>query len=246
MRYGSVRLMTGIVLAAGLLAGGGGGALGQSTLRFTPSPWDGLYFGVHGGYGWGENDAVEDPANPVAYNGAGNSWDYDTDGYLVGVHAGLNWESNRLILGLEAAFGYMAIEGDGPDPGSTGLDTFATQGDGYYADITARIGFAPENMLYYMKGGAAFADFGWSVEDACSTGPCGGTVINAANDDIESGWTAGVGIGWAFTQHTSLRVEYAYYDFGSIRMAGTSGANTYRWEQDVTLHTVTAGISFMF
>lgn len=246
MRYGSVRLMAGVVLAAGVLGASAVDAAAQSRLRFTPSPWDGFYLGVHAGYGWGDNDAVEDPGNPVAYNGAGNSWGYSVDGALAGVHAGLNWESNRLVMGVEASFGYLAIEGDAPDPGSPGLDTVAAQGDGLYGDVTGRIGFAPGNMLYYMEGGVAFAALDWSVKDSCTTGACNATTVNAVNDDLESGWTAGVGIAWAFTQHTSLRVEYAYYDFGETRMAGSSGANTFRWEQDITLHTVAAGVSFMF
>jgi outer membrane immunogenic protein len=120
------------------------------------------------------------------------------------------------------------------------------QGDGYYGDVTARIGFAPKNMLYYMEGGAVFADLGWSVEDDCAAAPCDIKTINATSDGIESGWTAGVGIAYAFWQHASLRLDYAYIDLGEIAIAGTSGANTYTWKQDVTLQTVTAGLSFMF
>ena len=246
MRYGPLRLMAGFALLAAALGGAPDKAAAQAGFRPSLSPWEGVYLGVHAGYGWGNNDVVEDPANPFPYNGAGNSWSFDTAGALGGIHAGLNWESYGLVMGLETSFGYLAVEGDAPDPASAGLDTVAMQGDGTYADITARIGFAPGNMLYYMEAGAAFADLDWSVEDDCNTGACGGTTINAGNDGIESGWTAGVGIAYAFSQHASLRLEYAYYDLGEIAVTGTSGVNTYGWTQDVTLHTVAAGLSFLF
>ena len=246
MRYGPVRLMAGFALLAAALGGVPDEAAAQAGFRPTLSPWEGFYLGVHAGYGWGNNDVVEDPANPVPYNGAGNGWSFDSAGALGGIHAGLNWESYGLVMGLETSFGYMAVEGDAPDPASAGLDTVAMQGDGYYADITARIGFAPGNMLYYMEGGAAFADLGWSVEDNCGTAPCDGKTINATGDGIESGWTAGVGIAYAFWQHASLRLEYAYIDLGEVAVEATSGGNTYGWTQDVTMQTVTAGLSFMF
>lgn len=233
-------------MAAVTFAGTATHAAGQTMFRPTLSPWEGFYLGVHGGYGWGDSDVLEDPANPAPYNGAGNAWSYDTDGFLAGIHAGLNWESYRLVMGIEASLGYMAVEGDGPDPASPGLDTVAIQGTGIYTDVTGRIGFAPDNMLYYMKGGAVFADLDWSVEDTCTVAPCGPTTINAGNDGVELGWTAGVGIAWAFTQNTSLRLEYAYYDFGDIDVSGRSGGNLFSWQQDMRLHTVNVGLSFMF
>lgn len=216
--------------------------------KFEPSrsPWGGVYIGVHGGYGWGKTDVVEDPANPVAYNGAGNSWSYDTEGTLGGVHAGLDWESQALILGIEASLGYLAVEGEAPDPASPGLDTIALGGDGYYIDITGRIGFAPYNTLYYLKGGLALADLGLEITDSCTAGACGLTTIAAADDGVEDGWTMGFGIAYAFSSRVSARLEYAYYDYGEIAVVGTSGGNTYSWDQEVNFHAVTAGLSFMF
>jgi len=120
MRYHSTRFLGCAALAAAMFGGAVTSAAGQTVFRPSLSPWEGFYLGVHGGYGWGDNDVLEDPTNPVPYNGAGNGWSYDTDGYLAGVHAGLNWESYRLLMGLEATFGYMSIEGNGPDRASPG------------------------------------------------------------------------------------------------------------------------------
>lgn len=244
MRKGPLRSVFGIAIFTAALAG----ASIPAAAEFSPttSPWGGFYIGVQGGYGWGKTDVVEDPANPVAYNGAGNAWSYDTEGMLGGVHAGLDWESYALILGIEASLGYLSVEGDAPDPASGGLDTIALGGKGYYADITGRIGFAPDNMLYYMKGGLALADLGLKVEDTCTAGACGATTIAAADDGLQDGWTMGVGIAYAFSSGLSARLEYAYYDFGEIAVTGTSGGSTYSWDQEVNFHAVTAGLSFMF
>jgi outer membrane immunogenic protein len=247
MWYHPARFLAGLVVLAAAFGGAALDAAAQTQFRPSVSPWEGFYLGVHGGYGWGDIDVVEDPANAPPYVGAGNAWGFDADGAIGGAHLGLNWESYGLVMGIEAEFGYMAIEGDAPDPASLGLDTIAAQGDGYYGDATIRIAFAPGNMLYHMEGGVAFADLGWSVEDDCSTAlPCGPETVSAVSDGTETGWTAGVGIAYAFWQHASLRLDYAYMDFGTVRMTGTDAGNSYSWEQDVRLHTVTAGLTFMF
>ena len=244
MRRGPVHSVFATTMFAVALAG----MSAPATAEFTPttSPWGGFYVGVQGGYGWGKTDVVEDPANPVAYNGAGNGWSYDAEGMLGGVHVGLDWESYALILGIEASLGYLAVEGEAPDPASPGLDTVALGGRGYYADITGRIGFAPDNTLYYMKGGLALADLGLEIEDTCSGGSCSLTTITATDDGLQDGWTMGVGIAYAFSSGLSARLEYAYYDFGEIAVVGTSGGTSYSWDQEVNFHAVTAGLSFMF
>lgn len=216
--------------------------------EFQPSRpvWGGLYIGVQGGYGWGNAKVIEDPGNPVAYNGAGNSWEYDSEGTVGGAHIGVDWESYALILGVELAGGYLAVEGEAPDPASAGLDTIALGGSGYYGEITGRIGFAPDRMLYYMKGGAVFADLGLQVTDACTAAPCSGSTVAATEDGIRDGWTMGGGLAYAFPNNMAVRLEYAYYDFGDIAVTGTSGGNSYNWYQTVNRHMVTAGLSFLF
>lgn len=218
----------------------------QAEFEPTLSPWGGIYVGIQGGYGLGNTDTTEDPGNAVAYNGAGNNWNTDTDGYLAGLHVGLNWESYALVMGIEASLGYLSVEGEAADPGSGGKDTLAVTGAGTYADVVARIGFAPGNMLYYMKGGVAFADLDLSVVDNCTAGACGATTISARNDGILNGWTAGVGIGYAVTKNLHARLEYAYFDFDSVAVSGNSGGNSYNWDQELEFHTLTAGLSIMF
>ena len=77
-------------------------------------------------------------------------------------------------------------------------------------------------------------------------GGCSLTTITATDSGLQDGWTMGVGIAYAFSPNISARLEYAYYDFGEIAVVGTSGANSYSWDQEVNFHAVTAGLSFMF
>ena len=219
-------------------------AAAQSTIRPRGSDWSGLYIGVQAGYGLGTVEVLEDPNGAPAYNGAGNTWDYDTKGFLGGVHAGLNWESNALILGIEVSGGYLALDGDAADPVSS--DTIAMSGDGFYADITGKIGFAPDRTLYYIKGGLALADLGLSVEDNCDTGGCGLGLITAVDDGTQEGWTMGAGIGYVFASGMSLRLEYAWYDFSDVTVTGAVGVDTHTWIHDASFQTVTLGLSYFF
>lgn len=239
------RITGALCLFAACLGGFASQGAAQSTLKPRSSDWSGLYIGVQAGYGLGTIEVLEDPNGAPVYNGAGNTWDYDTTGFLGGVHAGLNWESNALILGIEVSGGYLAVEGDAADPDSA--DTIAIAGNGFYADVTGKIGFAPDRMLYYMKGGLALADLDLSVEDTCNTGPCGTGLIIAVDDGTQEGWTAGAGIGYVFESGMSLRLEYNWYDFSDVVVTGVSSDdNTHTWYHDASFQTVTMGLSYIF
>lgn len=216
----------------------------QTTFQPTPPYWGGVYVGGYAGYGWGKNSTTETGAN--IYNGTGNGWGHNVEGTMGGVRVGYDWESVGLILGIEAGLGYLGVEGDGADPASTGLDTVSILATGPYAELTGRIGFAPDQMLYYMKGGAAFADLDLAVVDSCVTGACSTTAINAGNDGIETGWIAGVGIGYALSQRLSVNIEYEYIRFDSLTVTGISGGLPYSWDQDLKINTVTVGAAFRF
>jgi outer membrane immunogenic protein len=236
------------VFAAGLFMAGLVGfaptVTAQTGFQPTPPYWGGVYVGGYAGYGWGKNSANESGAN--IYNGAGNSWGHNVEGLLGGARVGYDWESTGLILGIEAGLGYLGVEGDGADPASGGLDTVSILASGPYGELTGRIGFAQEQMLYYMKGGAAFADLDLAVVDSCTAAPCSTSAINAGNDGIETGWVAGLGIGYALTQQLSVNIEYEHIRFDSLTVTGTSGGLPYSWDQDMKINTVTMGAAFRF
>lgn len=223
-----IRLLAG--LAPFVIGLAGPGFLAAQTFQPTEPYWGGVYIGGYGGYGWGKNTAAETGA---VYNAGSTGWGYQTEGLLGGVRAGYDWESTGLILGIEAGAGYLAVEGDGADPASGGLDTTSVLASGPYAELSGRIGFADDRWLYYLTAGAVFADLDLSVVD---------TTVNATSSDIETGWTAGFGIGHALSQNLSATLEYRNMRFLDVDVTDA----TFAWTQDLTIHSVTAGLAFRF
>lgn len=223
-----IRLLAG--LAPFVIGLASPGLAAAQTFQPTEPYWGGVYIGGYGGYGWGKNTAAETGA---VYNPGSTGWGYQTEGLLGGIRAGYDWESTGLILGIEAGAGYLAVEGDGADPASGGLDTTSVLASGPYAELSGRIGFADNRWLYYLTAGAVFADLDLSVVD---------TVVNATSSDIETGWTAGFGIGHALSQHLGATLEYRNMRFLDVDVTDATVA----WTQDLTIHSVTAGLSFRF
>ena len=72
-------LLAGVAVATPAAADGGGGPLVYERGSY-PSIWQGLYAGVHAGFGWSG----------------------DADGAVGGAQAGYNWQSQQFVYGLEA------------------------------------------------------------------------------------------------------------------------------------------------
>jgi outer membrane immunogenic protein len=187
----------------------------------APAPvaynWTGLYIGGHLGYGWG-TDGFSDPTV-----GTG---DIDVDGFLAGAQLGYNWQVGSWVFGLEGDWSWS--NGDGSVAGPLG-STF-TADRNWYATATARVGYAWENWLWYVKGGAAWADTDYSLVIP--------GVIAASGGDTRSGWTVGAGVEWALAGNWSAKVEYNYLDFSDESIAGASF--------DSQNHLVKVGLNYRF
>jgi len=94
--------------------------------------WSGPYIGVHGGYGWGDGEALGE--------------DRSFDGGRFGAFAGYNWQvSDGFVAGIEGDLNYDWNEDD-IAPGFS-ADT------GFSGGIRARAGFAFDRALLYAAGG---------------------------------------------------------------------------------------------
>ena len=74
----------------------------------------------------------------------------------------------------------------------------------WYGTATARVGYAVDNWLWYVKGGAAWLDADHTI---------GGVTFS----DTQTGWTVGTGLEWALGPNWSAKLEYNYMDFGKER-----------------------------
>jgi outer membrane immunogenic protein len=118
--------------------------------------WAGFYLGVHGGYGWKQDDfsqsealQLQPPINGIRSQGA-----------VYGGQAGYNWQFGRIVTGLEIDFSATDIKGSNGVTGTVPFGTTAiTLGEqvNYLGTARARLGWLPtDNVLLYGTAGLAW------------------------------------------------------------------------------------------
>ena len=136
------------------------------------------------GYGWGKFE--------------NNSRDIDTDGFLGGITGGMNWQVGSFVLGAEADWSLAGIDGSRVTPAVGGPTTVEKN---WVSTVRGRAGYAFDRYLIYGTAGFAFGDI--SVK--------GG---GQKDDDIVSGWAAGLGVEGMLTPSLTAKAEYLYTDLG--------------------------------
>lgn len=194
--------------------------------------WTGFYIGGHIGYGWGDSSSVD--ATGDAFDGGTDGFVIHPSGWLGGAQGGFNWQYGNTVVGVEADLGYLGVS----DDESTAVAFVDTEYGGY-GTLAARLGWAEERWLFYLKGGLALAQIENSA-GAIALGVVDATDLTQA-DEIHAGWTLGAGVEYAFQPNWSLKFEYLYMDFGSEESANADGD---RFEHDNELHTVKVGLNY--
>lgn len=192
---------------------------------YRPFSWTGFYVGVQTGYVWGNADhGFADTALP------GSS---DPNGWIGGGHAGYNWQSGRFVFGVEGDIEGGDVGGSFTRAGSSyGAVDMSWQGS-----LRARAGIASDRTLFYMTAGWAFADADFTGQSFATAGACCGY-----SKSID-GWTLGAGIEYAVTNNVTLRGEYRYTDFGTVKGNIGSGVSM---PVDFDSHALRLGASFKF
>lgn len=202
-----------------------------------PTSWTGFYVGGFFGVNYGTTD-VRFPADPAAGN---KVWAF---GALGGGQAGYNYQINQWVLGVEGDIGGGRIKGSrpcGPNTNITVAGVFTpgmftcTSNMDWIATATARVGYAYERVLVYVKGGGAFTNA--SVSANCIIAPAinlvglqhcnntAGVVSNGFNGgSSRAGWTIGYGTEFDLGRNWSAKAEYNYIDFGRKTFAANDGA----------------------
>jgi len=210
---------------------------------YVPAPvvaqvynWTGLYVGVNGGYGWGQQDPL------TLFSNRFDRTSFNINGGMFGGTMGAQIQQGYVVLGLEGDLDWANIKGNGistPTIGGLGLAQPITlniaSNISAVATARARIGVAMNNWLFYTTGGAAFVKSSANGTSIAGV-PCGtlGVIPNCSASAWRPGLAAGLGAEWAFYQHWSAKLEYLY-----IAVVG-SGANTDH------LNTFRAGINYRF
>jgi outer membrane immunogenic protein len=180
-------------------------------------------------------------------------------GFIGGGQVGYNYQFySNLVVGAEADIQGVAGQSSvGTASGNSGpvagipANTVASSASAsrsldYLGTVRGRLGYLiTPTLLIYGTGGLAYgsANANFSIVEAV-TGhrSCGAPAFGAATySGTLTGWTAGGGVEWVFLPNWSVKVEYLYYDLGSVTLnsagTGLNGANTPFWGASYTSTT---------
>jgi outer membrane immunogenic protein len=194
----------------------------KNPIYVAPFSWTGFYIGINGGYGFGKSSW------PNAGTGL-TTGDFDVEGGLVGGTVGYNLQTGAWVWGVEGDIDASWIKGSNTTvcgvPGCETKNSWLATGRG-------RIGYAWDNWLPYLTGGAAFGSIKMTP----------GAALSESKTNI--GWTAGGGLEYSFMNEWSAKIEYLYVDLGKA----TCGVATCLVNTDVTFkaNIVKIGVNYRF
>jgi outer membrane immunogenic protein len=202
--------------------------------------WSGFYAGINGGWGtshncWTRTATAGAPILPVS-EGC-----HDADGGTVGGQIGYRWQASNWVFGLEAQGNWADFRGSNISLLFGGLATNRTKIDAFGL-FTGQVGYAWNNVLAYVKGGAAVTDNRYEGLATIS-----GVVTDTAGSNTKWGGTVGAGIEWGFAPNWSAAVEYDHLFMGTdtynFNVAGLA-TRTESIKQDADLVTVRVNYRF--
>jgi len=162
--------------------------------------WGGIYFGINGGYGFG-NSQWSDPAN---FSGLASTGTFSLSGGVVGGTLGANFQTDAFVFGIEGDFDGSWIDGKSTSAfcGSVGFGTANCETrNNWLGTLRARVGYAADRVLFYGTAGGAFGN------ERAGITPGGGTTSSS-----KAGWTAGAGAEVALADNWTARIEYLFVD----------------------------------
>jgi len=176
--------------------------------------WSGFYVGGNLGAGWNSGGSVSDSFGST-FTGSGQ-----TTKFIGGGQVGVNYEFwGGVVIGAEGMFDALPNTTNtwtvtDPVTGSTASATFNSR---WVTTATAKLGYAWDRVLVYGKGGGAWVG---SDNPNLTINGFGQTLTSSTTNN--TGWTAGIGVEWAFAGNWSARVEYDFIGLQnrSITVAG--------------------------
>jgi outer membrane immunogenic protein len=221
------------LVALGIAAGPASAADLAARPVYTKAPpmmqavydWSGFYIGINGGWA-NAHDRRTDPAGILL-------GDYDTNGGTVGGQVGYRWQTGPWVFGLEAQGNWADLSGSNVSSltGATNrsrIDAFGL--------FTGQVGWAVNNALFYVKGGAAVTDSRYDIFSPA------GAFLGGTGDQTRWGGTVGAGIEYGFAPNWSVAAEYDHMFMSDKNLAFTApGGAAFGFDntrQDVDLVTV--------
>ena len=199
--------------------------------------WSGFYIGANGG--WGSSRKCWDINNtfgvivPPFREGC-----HDATGGVAGGQIGYRWQAGGWVFGLEAQGDWADLRGSNPSLFFGSVDSNRSKIDAFGL-FTGQVGYAWNNVLWYVKGGAAVTDDKYNGFVTTT-----GVVFDTAKE-TRWGGTVGTGLEFGFAPNWSAAVEYDHLFMGNRNVSFTSVlppigsfSRTDNIRQDVDLITV--------
>lgn len=165
-----------------------------------------------------------------------------------------------LVYGAELDGTWLGLSDTSDVTTNVTLPPFTTKTEtktDWLATLRGRVGVlvTPRSLVYLTGGlagghvkGSTFVDIGptCAINNSCSVGKASDTLW---------GWTLGAGVEHAFASGWTLKVEYLYYDLGSLSYAANETSNSFppalgtqnlKVETDVTGQILRAGVNYRF
>jgi outer membrane immunogenic protein len=216
----------------------------SSEARAQNSEGGSFYFGITGGYGFGDAEVNgmlrrdhTDPLSQVVSED-GKS---DLEGGMIGGLVGFDYSlGNGLVIGAVGDMSWLNASGNADvEPGiinPTGSDYSVDTSMNWLGTIRGRVGFELGDALIYGTGGVAFGGVESDLHED-------GSDRIGSDSNTQIGWTAGVGVNYMATENVVLGLEYLYVDLGDESYDfGDAG----RADVDINMSIIRATLGYKF
>jgi outer membrane immunogenic protein len=198
----------------------------------APFTWTGLYLGINAGYGNGNSTGSAYCTNAAGIVSGPGCWApmpaaVSASGGFVGGQVGANYQTGLFVFGVEGDIQVAHINnGTGAlnvaccAPAFAGAPYSLTRAQNldWFGTVRGRLGLAIwDRTLVYGTGGLMYAE---EVVNSNIISPAG-VGYQAQSSGTHSGWVAGGGLEYAFTNRLSAKVEGLYYKIGTETIAWT-------------------------
>jgi len=208
--------------------------------------WSGFYIGINGGGGsahkcWDINNVAGVVVAPSISEGC-----HDATGGVVGGQIGYRWQATNWVFGLEAQGDWADLTGSNVSLLTAPFRVFNNNSRvDSFGLFTGQVGYAWNNVLWYVKGGAAVTHDKYNgqvlgvVFDTASETRWGGTVGTGLEIGFAPGWSVGFEYDHLFmgNRNNSFTLTAAAAPF-----VGLSRIDNIR--QDVDIGTVRVNYTF--
>jgi outer membrane immunogenic protein len=217
--------------------------------------WSGFYGGLDGG-GASSHECLTITSvagSPVHQNSEGC---HDATGGLVGGQVGYRLQYTNWVFGVEAQGDWADLKGSNPSLTASVAGGYINQTKiDAIGLFTGQIGYAWNNVLWYVKGGGAVTDNKYSSIFTGVAVPPGWAAGDVWNQATETRWGGAVGTGleYGFAPNWSVAVEYDHLFMGTnsvtfppMMISPTVGAvgRSDNITQDVDMGTVRVNYHF--